>query len=102
MRAPALAAGAGCIETTAEENAMADGATLESQIEELLDQETFEPPEEFAENAVVTDDSVYEQAEQDPEGFWAEQAEQLHWFEKWDTVLDWSDPPNATGRRRQP
>ena len=27
---------------------MADGATLESQIEELLDQETFEPPKAFA------------------------------------------------------
>ena len=74
---------------------MADGATLESQIGDLLDQETFEPPKEFAENAVVTDESMYERAESDPEGFWAEQAEQLHWFEKWDTVLDWSDPPNA-------
>ena len=38
---------------------------------------------------------MYEQAEADPEGFWAEQAEQLHWFEKWDQVLDWSDPPFA-------
>ena len=56
---------------------MADGATLESQIEELLDQETFEPPAEFAENAVVTDDAAYEQAAEDPEAFWAEQAEQL-------------------------
>ena len=28
---------------------MADGATLEPRLEELLDQETFEPPEEFAE-----------------------------------------------------
>src|SRR5687768_6181078 len=95
MRAPAPGAGAGCIETSAEENAMADGATLESQIEELLDQETFEAPKEFAEGAVVTDESAYEQAEADPEAFWAEQADQLHWFEKWDQVLDWSDPPNA-------
>ena len=31
---------------------------------------------------------MYEQAEADSEGFWAEQAEQLHWFEKWDQVLD--------------
>src|SRR5688572_6015626 len=74
---------------------MADGATLEAQIGELLDQETFEPPKEFASAAVVQDESDYERAEADPEGFWAEQAEQLHWFEKWDQVLDWSDPPNA-------
>ena len=29
------------------------------------------------------------------EGFWAQQAEALHWDEKWDKVLDWSDPPFA-------
>ena len=34
--------------------------------------------------AVVADESMYEQAEADPEAFWAEQAEQLHWHEKWD------------------
>src|SRR5829696_4474625 len=74
---------------------MADGATLESQIEELLDQETFEPPKEFAANAIVTDESAVERADQDYEAFWAEQAEALHWHEKWEQVLDWSDPPNA-------
>src|SRR5215210_874249 len=74
---------------------MAEGATLESQLGELLDQETFEPPEAFAEKALVTDASIYETAEEDPEGFWAEQAEALHWHEKWDQVLDWSNPPFA-------
>ena len=75
---------------------MADGGpTLESQIGELLDQETFDPPEDFAEQAVVSDDSIYETANEDYEGFWAEQAEALHWDQKWDQVLDWSDPPNA-------
>src|SRR5215218_4843792 len=74
---------------------MADGATLESQIEELLDQETFDPPKAFAESALVKDESEVESADSDYEGFWAEQAENLHWFEKWDQVLDWSDPPNA-------
>src|SRR5215213_9241414 len=74
---------------------MADTTSLESQIEELLDQETFEAPTEFAENALVTDTSTFEQADEDLEGFWADQAEQLHWFKKWDQVLDWSDPPNA-------
>src|SRR5215216_2463350 len=74
---------------------MADGATLESQIEELLDQETFDPPKAFAESALVKDESEVESADSDYEGFWAEQAENLHWFEKWDQVLEWSDPPNA-------
>ena len=35
----------------------------------------FDPPEEFAEQALVTDESVYEAADDDSEGFWAEQAE---------------------------
>ena len=36
-----------------------------------------------------------DEAEADIEGFWAKQAEELHWDEKWDQVLDWSDPPFA-------
>ena len=70
-------------------------ATLEAQLEELLDQETFSPPSEFAQHAVISDPALYEEAERDPEGFWAKQAESLHWDQKWDTVLDWSNPPFA-------
>ena len=55
---------------------------------------TYEPPEEFASQANVNDASVYEEAEQDYEGFWAERARELHWFKEWDQVLDW-DPPEA-------
>ena len=68
-------------------------ADLEGQIAELLDQETFDPPSEFAENALWNDESVFEHAASDPESFWAEQAEALDWSEKWDTVLDDSNPP---------
>jgi len=33
---------------------------------------------------------MYERSVQDPEGFWAEQAEQhIDWFQKWDKVLQW-------------
>src|ERR671917_509618 len=55
---------------------------------------TYEPPEEFARQANVDDASVYEEAARDYEGFWAERARELHWFEEWDRVLDW-DPPEA-------
>ena len=68
--------------------------TLEQQLEELLDQERFTPPDGFKEQAVVSDDAIYEQAE-DYEAFWAERAEALHWDTKWDQVLDWSNPPFA-------
>ena len=71
-----------------------EGQTLEQQLEELLDQEKFPPPDGFAERAVVSDAGIYEQAE-DYEAFWAERAEALHWDTKWDQVLDWSNPPFA-------
>ncbi|MDP9293009.1 MAG: acetate--CoA ligase [Actinomycetota bacterium] len=74
---------------------MTDTAPLEARLEELLEQETFPPPEGFREQALISDESVYEDAERDPEGFWAEQAKELHWEQHWDQVLDWSDPPNA-------
>jgi acetyl-CoA synthetase len=74
---------------------MADGATLDQELGQLLEQETFPPPEEFRERAVVSDAWVFDAAEADPEGFWAQQAEALHWDRKWDQVLDWSNPPFA-------
>src|ERR1700754_1529023 len=69
--------------------------TLEQQLEELLDQERFSPPEGFKDAAVVSDDEIYERADADYEAFWAEQAESLEWDTKWDKVLDWSNPPFA-------
>ena len=32
----------------------------------------------------------YKQSVEDPEGFWAEQAESFVWKKKWDKVLDWN------------
>ncbi len=69
-------------------------------IESVLHEERlFTPPSEFSNQAYVRSVREYEQlyskAAANPERFWAELAEQeLHWFKKWDTVLDWQ-PPNA-------
>src|SRR5919197_1040757 len=38
-------------------------------------------------------DEVYTQWRENPEGFWAEAAEAIHWYKKWDRVLDSSRPP---------
>jgi acetyl-CoA synthetase len=74
---------------------MPDGqsATLEQELGELLDQERFEPPDDFAREALIGDLSEHEAAAKDRTGWWAQQAGALHWFKKWDTVLDDSDPP---------
>jgi acetyl-CoA synthetase len=74
---------------------MAETTSLESRLEELLEQEKFPPPDDFREKALISDDSIYDQADADFEGFWEKQAEALDWEQKWDQVLDWSDPPNA-------
>ncbi len=66
------------------------GNTIEALLEE---QRVFPSPEEFAKNAHVNADDVFAQAAADPEAFWASVAEELHWFKKWDQVLDESDPP---------
>ncbi|HXQ58547.1 MAG TPA: acetate--CoA ligase [Acidimicrobiales bacterium] len=58
----------------------------------LLEERRFPPPEGFAATAVVKDRSLYEAAESDPEGFWAEQAAALEWYRPWDTVLEWDLP----------
>src|SRR3712207_4931983 len=78
-----------------EEGRMADVTTLDARLEQLLEQETFPPPAAFREQALVSDESVYDEAERDPEAFWARQAEALHWHERWSQVLDWSNPPWA-------
>ena len=37
--------------------------------------------------------AVYQRALNDPDGFWAEAAEDIHWDKRWDRVLDDSRPP---------
>lgn len=62
----------------------------------LKEGRSFPPPKEFSEAALVKSKEQYEQlwqyAKDEPMKFWAEQAENLHWFRKWDTVLDWQVP----------
>jgi acetyl-CoA synthetase len=64
-----------------------------STIDALL-QETrrFPPSPEFVAQADVRDESVYQRALDDPEGFWAEAADRLDWYTRWNKVLDWDAP----------
>jgi propionyl-CoA synthetase len=38
-------------------------------------------------------DEVYQESINDPEGFWGKVAEDIHWYKKWDKVLDDSNKP---------
>ncbi|WP_372341763.1 acetate--CoA ligase [Nocardia sp. CC216A] len=56
--------------------------------------EVYPPSAEFA-GAAHADASLYERADADRLGFWAEQARRLHWDQPFDRVLDWDDAPFA-------
>src|SRR4051794_33676052 len=49
-------------EHMADTETKATGDELEKEIEQLAEQEKFEPPEEFKENALWNDPSIYEEA----------------------------------------
>ena len=67
--------------------------TLEAQLEGMLEIEKFDPPAEFRQHALLSDDSVYEEAERDYQGWWAKQAKQLAWFKEPTEILDDSNAP---------
>jgi len=66
---------------------------LEAELAALLERETFEPSEQFRAQALLSDPGVYEHAEHDYQAWWAGEADKLDWFERWDQVLDDSNPP---------
>jgi acetyl-CoA synthetase len=66
---------------------------IEEEIGQLLDQETFDPPEDFRDKALLSDESEYDRASDDPLAWWEERADALDWEERWDTVLDDSEAP---------
>jgi acetyl-CoA synthetase len=60
----------------------------------LREDRTILPPPEFRDHAHVGDETIYAEAERDPEAFWARFASELEWSRRWDQVLDWQ-PPHA-------
>lgn len=61
----------------------------------LKEQRHFPPPEEVSRKAYIKSlaeyEVLYRRSIEDPEGFWAEIAEQnISWYRKWDRVLDYS------------
>src|SRR5688500_1685010 len=72
---------------------MSDATAIESVLHESR---MFPPPEKFSETAHIKSfeeyEKLYAEAAADPETFWAKVAEDIHWFRKWDTVLEWNEP----------
>lgn len=69
----------------------------ETNIESVLQESRlFLPSAEFSARAHIKSfeeyEKIYQEAERDPEAFWASVAENLAWFKKWDTILQWDEP----------
>jgi len=56
----------------------------------------FPPPASISKNAHIKSIAEYEKLHKEsidnPEKFWGEKASELHWFKKWDRVLEWNLP----------
>ncbi|MFM7887176.1 MAG: acetate--CoA ligase [Pseudanabaena sp.] len=68
--------------------------TIESVLQE---KRLFEPSAEFSQAAHIKSvgeyQKIYDRATANPADFWADLADkELHWIEKWHTVLDWQPP----------
>ncbi len=62
----------------------------------LNETRVFPPPAAFAAKAHIRNfaeyEALYQRSIDDPEGFWAEAARELHWFTPWKKVLQWEVP----------
>ena len=64
-----------------------------NDIDVLMDERRrFPPSEQFRQQAVVRDPSVYQRAAADPEAYWATRARELDWFTPWTRVMEWTPP----------
>jgi acetyl-CoA synthetase len=62
--------------------------------EKKLSGEVYYPSEKTRQKAIVKNRAELDsRAESDPEGLWADFADELHWFRKWDRVLDDTGKP---------
>jgi acetyl-CoA synthetase len=69
--------------------------SVENEIANLLSESRrFPPSDEFASQAIAGEE-LYEAAQRDRLGFWADQAKNLHWHKPFTKTLDWSQAPFA-------
>jgi acetyl-CoA synthetase len=75
---------------------MAETPTSQNITSVLQEKRSFPPSPEFTRNAHIKSLAEYErlwqEAKDKPDAFWARYAEELHWFKKWDRVMEWNEP----------
>ncbi len=72
---------------------MPDSQSIESSLQE---NRVFPPPADFSKHARIKTmeeyTRLYRQSIDEPDVFWSKAASDLHWFKKWDKVLEWKAP----------
>jgi acetyl-CoA synthetase len=62
----------------------------------LQEQRVFQAPDDFRANAHIRSldeyRRLYKEADENPDAFWARIAGELHWFKRWNKVLEWNPP----------
>src|SRR2546421_1017141 len=62
----------------------------------LQENRVFPPPKSFSEKSHIKSldeyRRMYRESLENPDKFWGDVASQLHWFKKWDKVLEWKPP----------
>lgn len=71
---------------------------MEAAIDHVLEEKRhFEPDTSFVEQAQLASiaeyRNLYQRSIDAPESFWADMASELHWFKRWDRVLNDDNPP---------
>ena len=59
----------------------------------LAEQDSFEPPADFVEQANVTDPDIYDEFESNWPNCWTQAADMLDWEAEYTEILDDSNPP---------
>jgi acetyl-CoA synthetase len=76
---------------------MPEPIVTQVNIDSVLNEErSFPPPAAFSQKAQIKSlaeyEALYKESIEQPEQFWARAAEELHWFRKWEKVLEWNVP----------
>ncbi len=66
----------------------------ENSIEAMLQESRrIAPPSDFGGNLTLERfNDMYRQSLEQPDAFWSGVADELHWFKRWETVLEWNEP----------
>ncbi len=78
---------------SASQNTSSGAGNVQSTLQE---HRHFPPSAEFSKRANVKSmaqyEKMYKESIENPEKFWGEAAGELHWFKKWDKVVEWNLP----------